>query len=58
MSIQVKQINETSINARLKANGDIETLNYIRALQEQSDRWQDLANKAISEIKRRSLLNP
>jgi len=58
MSIQVKQINEVSIKARLKAIGDKETLNYIRALQEQADKWQELANKAISEVKRRSLLNP
>lgn len=58
MSIKVKQIDERSIKARLKASGDTETLNYIRALQEQSDRWQDLANKAISEIKRKSILHP
>jgi len=56
--MQVKQIDERSILARLKANGDKETLNYIRALKEQSDRWQDLANKAISEIKRKSILRP
>jgi hypothetical protein len=54
--MQVKQIDEVSIKERLKKNGDNETLKYIKALQEQSDRWQGLANKAISEIKRRAII--
>lgn len=51
MSIQVKVIDENAIKKRLKDNGDVETLNYIRALQDLADRWKDLANKAIGKLK-------
>lgn len=52
MSIEIKQIDEKSIEVKLKENGDFETLKYIKALKHESDLWKNLANKATSELKR------
>ena len=54
MSNQVKEINAIKIIKRLIENKDIETLEYIKKLHDDCEKWEEIANISINEIKRRS----